>query len=139
MIQENDDIRLRWEDEEECRAGGFTPMEALRDSVARSTMAFTSECEGEIVAYWGVREDCIIGGRASVWCLSTPAMDRHPRWAARESLWLLCALMETHYHLSCIVDVEYTRAVRWLEWLGFKRGQKIGRFMEMHITRGGAA
>lgn len=133
------DIRLRWEDEEECRAGGMSPTEAVLDSVARSTAAFRAECDGEVVAYWGWRDDCIVGGRASVWCLSTPAMDRYPRYAARESLMLVRAMLETHYHLTCVVDVEYGRAIRWLEWLGFEHGPKIGRFMEMHITRGGAA
>lgn len=138
MIQESE-VRLRWEDEEECRIGGMSPAEAVVDSAARSTEWFTAEWDGEVVAYWGVREDCIIGGRASVWCLSTPVMDRCPRWAARESLYLLWSLLETHYHLSCIVDVEYKRAVRWLEWLGFERGARMGRLMEMHITRGGGA
>ena len=134
------EIQLRFEDEEELRLGGFCdPLEGVMDSVRRSSAAFTAEHEGEVLAYWGVREDCIVGGRASVWCLSTPAMDRYPRHAARESLMLLESLLQTHYHLTCIVDSEYTRAVRWLEWLGFERGPKIGRLMEMHIMRGGAA
>lgn len=139
MIQESD-APLRWEVEEELRLGGwYDPYEGVMDSVRRSTAAFTVEHEGEVLAYWGLREDCIIGGRASVWCLSTTAMDRYPRFAARESLMLLEALLEVHYHLSCIVDSEYTRSVRWLEWLGFERGSKCGRLMEMHITRGGGA
>lgn len=133
------DIHLRWEDEEECAAGGFTPTEAVLDSIQRSTAAFTVEVDGEVLAYWGYREDCIIGGRASVWCLSTPGMDRHPRYAARESLMLVQSLLDLHYHLTCLVDTEYKRSIRWLEWLGFERGTRMGRFMEMHITRGGAA
>lgn len=138
MIQESD-IRLRWEDEEECAAGGMSPGEAVLDSIRRSTEAYTVVWEGEVLAYWGVREDCIIGGRASVWMLSTPAMDRYPRWTARSSRYLVEQLLSDHYYLSAFVDCEYTRAVRWLEWLGFERGSKLGRFMEMHITRGGAA
>ena len=138
MIQESD-IRLRWEDEEECALGGMSPAEAVMDSVRRSDEAYRVVYEGEVLAYWGLREDCIVGGRASVWCLSTPAMDRHPGFAARESLMLVESLLTDHYHLSCIVDSDYKRAVRWLEWLGFERGHKIGRLMEMHITRGGAA
>lgn len=133
------EVVLRWEDEEECRAGGFSPSEAVADSIRRSTEAYTVEWEGEVLAYWGVREDCIIGGRASVWMLSTPAMDRHPRWAARTSRYLVNELLEDHYYLSAFVDTEYTRSIRWLEWLGFERGTKLGRFMEMHIVRGGAA
>lgn len=138
MIQESD-IHLRWEDEEECAAGGFTPAEGVLDSIRRSTEAYTVEVDGEVLCYWGLREDCIIGGRASVWMLSTPVMDKHPRFAARESMMLVDSLLTTHYHLSAFVDTEYTRSIRWLEWLGFERGMKMGRFMEMHITRGGGA
>lgn len=134
------EVVLREEDVEECRAGGFTPQEAVEQSIRLSTESFVCRGpDGEILAYWGYREDSLISGRCSVWMLSTPDIEFNQRFFARESRRITELLLATHFQLICLVDVNYVRAVRWLEWLGYEPLHYHGRFVQMRITRGGAA
>lgn len=140
MILQSDNIVLRDEDAEECRAGGMTPTEALVQSVELSTHSEVLRAhDGTIIAYWGFHDMGVLSSRAFMWCLSTPAADKYPVAYGRESRRVVNWLLETHHELFCMADREYTRSILWLDWLGFRRYTEHGRFIQMINTRGGAA
>lgn len=134
------EVILRDADVEECRKGGLSPQEAVAFSINRSTKAWLLPGpDGDIVAYWGWRDDCVGCSSAQVWMLSTPAIERHRLWAARKSRAILNVLLETHYLLWAVVDPEYDLAIRWLKWLGFGLDSRGDPFDCYILTRGSRA
>lgn len=133
-------ITLREEDAAEVAAGGLTPEQAIRQSIELSTEWFEIKSpEGEVLVYWGYRKDSVISAHAYLWLLSTPAAEKFKVRFARESAKAVEWLFEENYHLTAAVYCEYDRAIRWLEWLGFRRERVLGDFVEMSARRGGAA
>lgn len=134
------DVRLRPADEAECRAGGWpSGAVALEHSIANSTRAYSIIApEGsEVLCYWGWRELSVLGGGCVAWMLSTPALDDHRMFAARQSLRLRDYLLATYGDVYVGVDTEYSVAVRWLRWLGFRPFFDFGRFQQLRATRKG--
>jgi len=112
----------------------------LEFSLARSTQSFAVLDEGgEVLAYWGWKDDSLASASCQAWMLSCPAIERNKVFAARQSRVFLSALLDTHARVWVLVDPTYRVAVRWLEWLGFRRERVVGPFEAMAIQRGGRA
>ncbi len=135
----SDNITLRDADVEECAVCGVTPQQAVEQSVANSTEAYIISVDGEPLAYWGFADNPHLTGECFAWMLSTPLMDLHRIHAARESLRILALLLETHNSVMILVDRQYTAAVRWLKWLGFRPYLSHGRMLQMNLKQGGSA
>lgn len=112
---------LRAADEMECRAGGMEGTMAVRRSVAGSDRAFAHYAEGELLCLWGYRVENWLSGAVMMWLLTTPEVDNHRLRFARESKALLVALLREFSTVQCFVHNDHLVAVRWLEWLGFRR------------------
>ena len=129
------DVKLREADERECIAGGFPSGEAaLRHSIAHSDCAFTVQCDGEVLCYWGYRAINALTGGCVAWMLSTPAIERNPVFAARQSRRLLTWLLHTFGDVYVSVDEEYAVSVKWLTWLGFYPIDREGRMVQMRAV-----
>jgi len=107
---------LRSADVEECAAGGLTPQQAVRCSVAFADRAYAEWFGDELLCLWGYRAE---GPTANMWMLSTPNVDLHPRLFARETRAILGMMLREFARVRCTVHNGHTQAVRWLEWLGF--------------------
>ncbi len=116
MIQE---IELRRADAAECVAGWGSSQAAIRESIAVSDINYTSSYRGEVVAVWGVRVDNVLLNAVSMWCLTTPVVDRCGVFFARESRRMLERLLHQYDSIDCLVYHAHIRARRWLMWLGF--------------------
>lgn len=68
----------RW-DRIECEAGGRSPKEALRLSLAGSVMAWTALVDRMPVAMWGVTPVNLLDGEGSPWMLGTDEARRYPK------------------------------------------------------------
>lgn len=133
-------IELRREDEVECLRGGFPSGEAaLRHSIEHSTRAYqVTSPEGEVLCYWGLREQSPFGGCVA-WMLSTPAIEVHRVFAARQSVKMLGHLLDTYGDVTVAVDRNYTASVEWLRWLGFTFLEDLdANFIRMRAVRRGA-
>lgn len=126
---------LRKADELECLAGGMTGEIAVRRSILLSHNAFAHYWDDELLCLWGFRY-IERPWSASMWLLSTSAVEQHPRAFARASKKVLEILQAEVYHIEVTVHVGYTQAIRWLEWLGFKRAEALNEnFMTMKKDR----
>ena len=128
--------KLRAADERECAAGGLTGAEAVYQSVSLSVWSYTVKSEdGEILAYWGYAPSSFMGNSCRAWLLSTPAVETNKRAFMEASTHYLAQLLERYPQVYVEVDREYTRAVRWLEWLGFYTVNIGERFTLMCVER----
>ena len=128
-------VELRHADAEECRAGGLTPDEALEQSKSLSTHWWEIRAEdGTPICWWGYAAPSLMGLYCNGWMLSTPEADNHKFYIARQSRFVLANLLRAYPTVQAQVDVEHSRAVRWLKWLGFHEVSREGRFALMRIT-----
>jgi hypothetical protein len=114
----------------------MTPVEAVYQSINLSVWSYTVKSEeGEVLAYWGYAPSSFMGNSCRAWLLSTPAVERHRRAFAEASTHYLEQLLSQFPQVYVEVDREYTRAVRWLEWLGFYPVNIGERFTLMCVER----
>lgn len=109
---------LRPEDWAECQAAGFTDrLETLKESLARSDLAWALLLDGEVAALFGV---C---GEGLVWFLTGEAFARHPFTVARLGREWVRALLEVYAQLGNYIDARYAKAIRFARLLGFQLGE----------------
>ncbi|HWV38855.1 MAG TPA: hypothetical protein VN033_10315 [Vulgatibacter sp.] len=112
--------KLRPADAAEVLAsGGFTPREALEESVRASAHAFAALFDGEVAGMWGVVDG---PGCGIVWALTGPAVERHPKAFLRHSRVAVGVLLRHYPALVNYVDARYAAALRWVRRLGFEVG-----------------
>ncbi len=138
------DVRMRWpteadvaelaanmrpsDAEEVLASGGFTPLEAVEVSVRGSSHAATLLIDGRVACIFGVAP--LTGGEpetalgrplvGSVWLLSTGVVDAYPKVFLSLSKRVLPQLLDIYPCLFQAVDARYTRALQWLERIGFE-------------------
>ncbi len=130
--------RLRAEDDAECVAAGMSGLRALEVAIGISHQAWVA-LEGErVIAAWGFGADNLFG-EAEVWLLTAPAVECHKRVFVTLNIEFLEHVLRLHGSAVCHVHAPYTRAVRWLAWLGFERVATItlngAEFYQMKISR----
>lgn len=111
---------MRKEDSTEVLALGYTPLEALRSAISESMIAETALLGEDIVAMWGATPHTQLGHKALMWMLGTELVPKHPRELLRGSKSFLEHVHQQYPLLECLVDTRYTKAVRWIKWMGFK-------------------
>jgi hypothetical protein len=128
---------MRPADEAECIAAGFHDgLHALRWSLGESDLSFVTEIDGEPMAMWGLRFTSMLGQRGIPWLLTGRAVETHRKSFMKATRAACDRFMERcPGGLMLLVDPRYTRAIRWLEWLGFdcSRKQRHGQSGEMFV------
>ena len=101
---------------------GNGPEYELRRAVELSRHCLMASLpDGAPLSMFGVAESSILESEAVVWELSTVHVERHRFLFARESRRMfeaMCRLMPHTAEFSNYVDMDYARAVSWIEWLG---------------------
>lgn len=130
--------RLRAADEAEVRAAGFDPAEAISMSFGNSHEAWVALEDGMIIAAWGYSAQGLYS-ETEAWLLTAPEIERHRRLFLRLNHDFLSQVLENHGAVTCQVHIEYTKAIRWLAWLGFRPAGKVyyngAEFCEMRLRR----
>jgi hypothetical protein len=115
---------------ENLRAGDWAELQAL--GYTRGTdacEACINDCpesitcleDGVPIAAWGHKPDpMLLSGTALLWCLTTPAVERHKKSILRFSRAWCAELLESFYRLESTTSPIYPQAVRWTSWLGFR-------------------
>lgn len=116
---------MRPADAAECRAsGGYTPLEALHESMRVSDFVHALELGDQVAALWGVAPvgGTLVTGPAVgvLWALTSTAVDRHRKSFAATSSRVILGLQQLYPVLTNMVDARYTDALRWARWLGFE-------------------
>jgi hypothetical protein len=126
------EFTLRKDDAMECLAAGLSPEMAVRRSVAGANAAYAHYIDGDLVCLWGYRWEDYRSRKAIMWLLSTEAADRHRQAFGRASRHMLDVLQVELWTITILVHNKYETAIKWLEWLGFKRSQALTEsFTEM--------
>lgn len=108
---------MRPEDRAECEASGYaSAQEALEAGLTNSDEAWAIFFGGELGALVGV--DVFEAG-AYIWCLTGRVVDRVKLSFWRVSLAIVEQCRRRHGPLFCLADRRYSRALSWLERLGF--------------------
>lgn len=111
--------RLRAEDAAEVQIFGYSGEDAIMHSMRASLICECLTVDGEAAAVVGISLDSFTSGNGCPWMLTTNAVERYPRAFARLTRKLLDRGLQISGRLENVIDARYTRAIRWLEWLGF--------------------
>lgn len=96
---------------------GLTVEQELRYSVERSVNPRAYVVNGRVVAMFG---DIKLDEQTGVpWLISTTEIDKHHRSFLIECDREVAAMRQRHKVLINYTDARYTKALRWLRWLGF--------------------
>lgn len=119
---------MRPEDAAEVLAsGGYSPEEALVESLKVSSEAYTLLLDGKPAVMWGVvampTRTILEPPTGVVWLLGGEAIRRRKRLFLRLSRVGVSLLLERYALLVNAVDARYVGALRWVRWLGFKVGE----------------
>lgn len=101
---------------------GIEMREALADCQSGSCKASKIVVDGEIVAVFGDAVYSLLGSVGVPWLISTSHVEKHPKAFLKVCKPEVADMLTRHSHLINYVDVRNTRAIRWLEWLGFQMG-----------------
>jgi hypothetical protein len=115
--------RMRWIDQEECRALGHNPKQALRASLMNSTVAWTAKVDGRPEAMFGASTICFLTGEGSPWLLMTDEAVRHARALIVEGRRYTERLQGIYPVLRNNVHADNSTAIRWLSHLGYTVGE----------------
>lgn len=130
------EFKLRDNDAMECIAAGLSPEMAVRRFVAGASAAYAHYIDGDLVCLWGYRWENYSHREAVVWLLSVEGADRHKLAFGRATKQLLKVLQVQLWVITIIVHNQYAEAIKWLEWLGFKRSRALTEhFTEMKKER----
>lgn len=101
---------------------------SLAGDIERSNWSFVALDGVTPLAVWGVAHASmceggeaygILSGVGVPWCLTTPAVERHPRVFARCSRAWVAQMRREFDELVGLCDGRHAKALRWLRWLGF--------------------
>lgn len=96
---------------------GLTLEQELRDSIEQSVNPRVYVVGGLAIAMFG---DIKFNAEVGVpWLISTHAVDQHRRGFLIECDREVAAMRQRHQVLINYTDARYTKALRWLRWLGF--------------------
>lgn len=109
---------FRVDDENECALAGNTAAEAAFNSALHADASYSVYCGGELVGFAGYKYDGVLGP-CDLWLLTTPAVERH-KIAFVRFAHAACARLRPCHQLRIVVAIEYVRALRLAESLGFR-------------------
>lgn len=111
---------IREADAVEMRLLGTDPEAALREGLRSSVWARTGEVDGVPVCMFGVARENYMLGHGIPWMLSANGLER-----VRKTFIVRCRGVVDDMRRTCpvlgnVVHADNTRAIQWLEWLGFR-------------------
>lgn len=113
-------------DRAEAVALGMTPEAALLHSLEGSLVADCAIINGTPAAMWGLCPKSLIGERALMWMLGTPAVQRNAKALLVMSRYFTEWAQERYSVLEALIDSRHDQALRWVLWLGFQpTGSKV--------------
>lgn len=111
---------MRKADRDEVFASsGKSPRDALKYSLAKSSVAWTGLINGRPEVMFGVGDINVLAGVGAPWLLGTDVIEDHAPAFLRGSVKWKNQLLLRYSTLRNFVDARNTASLRWLKWLGF--------------------
>jgi len=127
--------RLLPMDEEECRAQGFLPYEAVALSVERSFNSWVFMDDEEVVLFGGFKPLNPLHPVVQVWWLGTPLARRHAVSVVKIARNAMRMMLESYSTILVVVDIQHEDALRLLDYLGFVPASPAARFVTFAASR----
>jgi len=102
-----------------------TMEDTLRGSVSISEKSWAGVVDGVVICICGVAPIPQMPGSGAVWLISTYDMELHSTEFLKKSRSILVEMLQVFPHLWNYADVANTRALQWLQWLGFSIHEPI--------------
>lgn len=115
-------LRPQDRDEVEALRGADGVLPAIREGVALSTMCWTAEADGDLVAIFGMVPVTLLGDTGVPWFLGTPMVDRCAGSLMRAAPAYIARMLAAYPRLFNIVDSRNAKACRYLRRAGFVLG-----------------
>lgn len=100
-------------------ASGKDIATALRESFELSEMCWAGLVDGEVACLFGCGSVTVTSLIGVPWLIGTDLVERHAKAFLRRNRPMVAQMRERWPHLVNWVDVRNTKAIAWLEWLGF--------------------
>ena len=112
--------RIRQADllEHDAAVGGAIE-DSLRTGLSVSTQTWAGEVDGKVICVCGVAPVPEMEGSGAVWLVSTEELETAPIQFLFHSRRVLRKMLGLYGHLFNFADKRNTRALRWLQWIGF--------------------
>jgi len=112
---------MRQADRDEIAASGTPdPEEAITFSCASSSWCRAVRFDGKLACIFGVGCVSLLTGTGAPWLLGTDVITKNQRAFIKHSRPYIRRMLQTYPRLVNMVDARNTRAIRWLERMGFK-------------------
>lgn len=110
---------LRKSDREEVWCShNYNSLTAMDLSLKNSIMAFTIELNGIAIGAFGCVSDNIMGNKASIWFLSTDAINKLKIKFLRNNRRFIDMMLEVYPYLYNWVDARNDKSIAWIKFLG---------------------
>ncbi len=98
----------------------WTPYNALVHSVRQTdTGVYSGMVDDAVLCIFGISRKTLISSVGVPWMVATNALPVHTLAWARRNRKVFAAVTAGWPSLENYVDARYTKAVRWVKWLGF--------------------
>lgn len=112
---------MRPEDRAECWAAQHLgPYEAIKMSLSYTDYPKTGLVDSRVINIWGVGKTTSLSDEGIPWMLTSHLVDSHVVPFLRGSKRALVEMKKEASSFRNMVDARNTRAIIWLNWLGFK-------------------
>lgn len=101
-------------------ASQSTPRKALNQGVNCSTHAWTGVIDGVPACMFGVAPMSLVNGAGAPWMLASSLIEQHATPFLRRSKKCVKTMRTSYNYLVNYVDNRNTKAIEWLQWLGFE-------------------
>ena len=101
-------------------AACMTPGDVLLESLRRAEEAYTGLVDDIPVCMFGVMNGAPMSGVGIPWMVGTKHLDKYAVLFLRRCGPVVEAMADHYKVLRNYVDARNTRAIRWLQWLGFE-------------------
>ena len=110
-------------------------VEMFNRFVLVSSKLRAAQVDGKLIALWGLIPPTMLSDQAYLWLHTTEAAQEHEFIIVRNSQIEVRKMLEEFPRIIGHCEVEATRSIRWLKWLGAVFGDHDGRLVPFEIVR----
>ena len=112
-------------------------LEIFNRFVSASAFVYSGIVNDKVVCLWGLIPPTLLSDQAYLWLHTTPAAEEHQFILVRRGQIEMKKMLEEYPKIVGHCEVQATRSIRWLKWLGAKFGEAEGSLVPFIINRQG--
>jgi len=112
-------------------------LEIFNRFIAASAFVYSGIVNDKVVCLWGLIPPTLLSDQAYLWLHTTPAAEEHQFILVRRGQIEMKKMLEEYPKIVGHCEVQATRSIRWLKWLGAKFGEAEGSLVPFIINRQG--